>query len=455
MRGARDQRGSKVLIVDDDPEMCALLKDTLQDEGYSVDAAGSGAEALEKAACGQFDLVITDVQMKGIKGVELTRRLLRSDPELPIIIITAFGSIESAVESMKLGAYHYLTKPFRMEEITALVEKALKEKLLRRDMERSLEESQASFGFGNLIGESRVMREFFSLMRKVADTPANILISGESGTGKELVARAIHFESGRGGRPFVPLNCAAIPEALLESELFGHVRGAFTGAHSDKKGLLETAHGGTIFLDEISEMPLVTQAKLLRVLQDGEVRPVGGTRTVRVDARVLSATNRNLEEEIKSGSFREDLFYRLNVIHLRLPPLRERAEDIPLLAGHFIRKCAGRTGKEVKGITEAALKLLLNYSWPGNVRELENVIERAMILGRGKEIRPVDLPDTIRGWEEVVVEEALQERSSLDELERDYILKVLEETGGNKQRAAQILGIDRKTLYRKLEQYER
>ncbi|MEK6618431.1 MAG: sigma-54 dependent transcriptional regulator [Nitrospirota bacterium] len=445
-----------ILVVDDEPEMRALLQDVLQERGHHVTVAQSGREALKRLAEAECAVVLTDLRMKEMQGIELLGEIKRSYPDINVILMTAFGSVETAIEAMKQGAYDYLVKPIKNEELIRVTERAVREAALRREVNRLRREVHKEYSFHQILGKSKPMREVFDLIRRVADSPANVLITGESGTGKELVAKAIHYNSERRDAPFVPVNCAAIPETLLESELFGHVKGAFTDAKTDKRGLFEEAQKGTIFLDEISELPLMLQAKLLRVIQEREIRHVGATRVVPVDVRIIAATNLMLAEEVKAKRFREDLFYRLNVIEIRLPPLRERKEDIPLLVEAFLRKCAEASHKEVRGMTESALALLMDYPWPGNVRELENVIERAVTLARGEKIMPEDLPPAIQGarGERRVMDEATERTLPLQEVEKEYILRILEKTGGNKYQAAQVLGIDRKTLYRKLAEIE-
>jgi DNA-binding NtrC family response regulator len=441
-----------VLVVDDEPEMRALVQDVLQERGHHVTVAASGREALKRLAEQEYGVVLTDLRMKEMQGIELLAEIKHTYPDINVILMTAFGSVETAVEAMKQGAYDYLIKPIKTDELLHVTERAVREAALRREVNRLRREVHKEYSFHQILGKSKPMREVFDLIRRVADSPTNVLITGESGTGKELVAKAIHYNSERRDAPFVPVNCAAIPDTLLESELFGHMRGAFTDAKTDKRGLFEEAQKGTLFLDEISELPLLLQAKLLRAIQEREIRRVGATRPVSVDVRIIAATNLVLAEEVKSKRFREDLFYRLNVIEIRLPPLRERNEDIPLLVDAFLRKCAEASHKEPRGMTEAALALMMDYQWPGNVRELENVIERAMTLARGDKITPEDFPPTVQGargakW---VVDEAADRLLALQEVEKEYILKILEKTGGNKYQAAQTLGIDRKTLYRKL-----
>lgn len=441
-----------ILVVDDEPEMRALMRDVLQERGHQVTLAENGRDALKRLGEEDYVVVLTDLRMKGMEGIELLTEIKRAYPDMNVILMTAFGSVETAVEAMKQGAYDYLVKPVKTEELIRVTERAVREGTLRREVNHLRREVHKEYSFHQILGKSKPMREVFDLIRRVADSPTNVLITGESGTGKELVAKAIHYNSERRDGPFIPVNCAAIPEALLESELFGHMKGAFTDAKSDKRGLFEEAQKGTLLLDEISELPTLLQAKLLRAIQEREIRRVGSTRAVPVNVRIIAATNLNLSEEVKAKRFREDLYYRLNVIEIRLPPLRERREDIPLLVEAFLRKCAEASHKEVRGMTESALALLIDYPWPGNVRELENVIERAVILSRGERIVPEDLPPTITGTRggKRVMDEAAERTLPLEKVEREYILRILEKTGGNKYQAAQVLGIDRKTLYRKL-----
>jgi len=441
-----------ILVVDDEPDMRELLRDVLQERGCRVALAQSGREALKRLGEDEYAVVLTDLRMKEMEGIELLKEIKRSYPETNVIIMTAFGSVETAIEAMKQGAYDYLVKPIKTEELVRVTERALREAALRREVNHLRREVHKEYSFHQILGKSKPMREVFDLIRRVADSPTNLLITGESGTGKELVAKAIHYNSARRDAPFVPVNCAAIPEALLESELFGHMKGSFTDAKADKRGLFEEAQGGTLLLDEISELPLMLQAKLLRAVQEREIRRVGATRPTAVDVRIIAATNLALAEEVKEKRFREDLYYRLNVIELRIPPLRERREDILLLVDAFLHKLADTAHKAVRGISESALLLLLDYAWPGNVRELENVIERAVTLARGEKIVPEDLPPVVQGarGERRVIDEAEERTLPLHEMEKEYILRILEKTGGNKYQAAQVLGIDRKTLYRKL-----
>ena len=445
-----------ILIVDDDADMRELAYDMLKDRGHQVTMAGSGEEALKRLTEKDYAVVLTDLRMKGMQGLELLTQIKRDHPDINVILMTAFGSVETAVEAMKHGASDYLTKPVKKDELIRVVERVIREAALRREVSRLRREIRKEYSFHQILGKSKAIQAVFDLIRRVADSPTNVLITGESGTGKELVAKAIHYNSDRKDAPFIPVNCAAIPEQLLESELFGHMRGAFTDAKMDKRGLFEEAQKGTLFLDEISELPLMLQAKILRAIQEKEIRRVGATKPISVDVRIIAATNLNLGEEVKSRRFREDLYYRLNVIELKLPPLRERREDIPLLVEAFLKKCGEVRGKEVKGVGEAALAMLMDYAWPGNVRELENVIERAVTLSRGDKISPDDLPAAVQGarGDRRVLDEAAERTLPLHELEKEYIKKVLEKTGGNKYQAAHALGIDRKTLYRKLAEIE-
>jgi DNA-binding NtrC family response regulator len=445
-----------VLVVDDDADMRELAHDMLKDRGHQVSVSGSGEEALKRLAEEDYAVVLTDLRMKGMQGLELLAQIKRDHPDINVILMTAFGSVETAVEAMKHGASDYLTKPVKKDELVRVVERVIREAALRREVNRLRKEVHKEYSFHQILGKSKPIQAVFDLIRRVADSPTNVLITGESGTGKELVAKAIHYNSDRKDAPFVPVNCAAIPEQLLESELFGHMRGAFTDAKVDKRGLFEEAQKGTLFLDEISELPLMLQAKILRAIQEKEIRRVGATKPVSVDVRIIAATNLNLGEEVKNKRFREDLYYRLNVIELKLPPLRERREDIPLLVDAFLKKCSASSGKAVKGVSEAALAMLIDYTWPGNVRELENVIERAVTLSRGEKISPDDLPLAVQGarGDRRVLDEAAEKSLPLHEIEKEYIKKILDKTGGNKYQAAHALGIDRKTLYRKLAEIE-
>ena len=446
----------KILVVDDDADMRGLLSDVLESDGYRVGTAESGEKALQALAEEQYDLVLTDLRMKGMLGTALLSEIKHRYPDTGVILMTAFGTVETAIEAMKGGAMDYLIKPVKTDDVLRTAGRAAREVQLRREVTHLRREVYKEYSFHQILGKSRPMQEVFELIRRVADSPSNLLITGESGTGKELVAKAIHYNSDRRDRPFVAVNSAAIPEQLLESELFGHMRGAFTDAKADRPGLFEEAQKGTLFLDEISELPLMLQAKLLRAIQEREIRRVGSTKSIPVDVRIIAATNLNLADEVKAKHFREDLYYRLNVIEIRLPPLRDRRDDIPLLVEYFLHKCAKASRKPLQGVSESSLALLIDYSWPGNVRELENIIERAVTLARGEKIMPEDLPATVQGsrGDRRVLDDAAERTLPLQEVEWEYIKKILEKTGGNKYQAAQALGIDRKTLYRKLAEME-
>lgn len=447
------EKGSKVLVVDDDLGMCGMLSDVLKEEGFSVHTTGESFEASKILKKEEFDVIVTDLKMKGLKGLDLLEVAHKVAPMTPVIIITAFGTIESAIKAMKMGAYDYITKPFQMDEFVLTVRKALENRLLKKEVIRLRKEVESRYDFHQLIGKSPSMQKIYDLIERISDSSSNVLITGESGTGKELVAKAIHYNGVRKEGPFVAINCAAIPETLLESELFGYKKGAFTDAKSDKKGLIFEANEGTLFLDEITEMPLTLQAKLLRVIEEREVRPLGDTNSYPIDVRIISTSNRDIASLIQQGRFREDLYYRLKVIDIEMPPLRERKEDIPILVQHFIHKFSKELKKAVSSVSEDALKILLNYFWPGNVRELENIIQRAITLSQHEVILPDDLPASIiQKTDEKLFEKAMEEKFTLDQLEKEYVKRVLIETGGNKSKAAERLGLDRKTLYRKLEE---
>jgi DNA-binding NtrC family response regulator len=448
----------QLLVVDDDAAMRQLLASLFRDKGYPVEEAASADEALDRARDNEFDAVLSDIKMPGKTGIEMVGELRRIRPDTPVVLMTAFGSIDSAVEAMRAGAFDYITKPFEPEAVLLTVERALERRALEEENRRLRRAVDHTASFGELIGQSAAMHEVFALIRKVAAGRSSVLITGESGTGKEIVARTLHFHGARADRPFIPINCTAIPEGLLESELFGHVRGAFTGAHTSKRGLFEKANGGTLFLDEIGDMGLGLQSKLLRVLQDREIRPVGSTQSQKVDVRIIAATNKDLDREIRAGRFREDLYYRLNVIPIHIPPLRERPDDIPPLVEAFVRKHSeGRR----RVVSPAALERLMAHPWRGNARELENVIERALALAEGDEIGVGDLPpvgaEVAEATEsaEGLMRGAAEQRLSLRELEERYIDRILDLTGGNKVQASKILGIDRKTLYRRAERRAR
>jgi len=444
----------RILVVDDDSEMCGLLSDVLGNEGFSVSTATDGLGAVKKLKDEEFDVIVTDLKMKGLKGLDLLDEAQKISPITPVIIITAFGTIESAIKAMKMGAYDYITKPFQTEELLLTVKKALENRLLKKEVVRLKREVESRYHFHHLIGKSASMQKIYDLIERIRDTCSNVLILGESGTGKELVAKAIHYSGARKEEPFIAVNCAAIPDTLLESELFGYKKGAFTDAKQDKRGLIFEAHGGTLFLDEITEMPATLQAKLLRVIEEKKVRPLGDTNAYPIDVRVIATSNRDIPSLLQEQRFREDLYYRLKVIDIELPPLRERREDISLLVQHFINHFNSELKKEISDVSENVLQVLLNYSWPGNVRELENVIQRAMTLSRHDVLQAEDLPPILlRKEDEDLFEKGLKEKYTIDQLEREYIKKVLVEVNGNKSKAAEILGLDRKTLYRKLQEF--
>jgi DNA-binding NtrC family response regulator len=446
----------RVLIVEDDEAMRGFLLESLQRRELTVAAVATGAEALESISADEWDVVVTDLNMRGMDGLELCSRIVASRPDLPVLMITAFGSMDSAIAAIRAGAYDFLTKPFEIDALSLALDRAVRHRKLSEEVRRLRRSVDAASGFGEIEGESIAMRRLFDLLERVVETDSTVLVTGESGTGKELVARAIHRRSRRASGPFIAVNCSAIPETLMESELFGHARGAFTDARSARAGLFAESDGGTLFLDEIGEIPMTVQPKLLRALQERSVRGVGADREVPFDARIVAATNRDLESAIAEGRFREDLFFRVNVIHVEVPPLRSRGGDVLLLAQRFVRQFAARAQKPVHGIGAGAADLLLAYDWPGNVRELQNAIERAVALTRLDEITPEDLPERIRFWKRshlVVAADDPAELVAMEEVERRYILRVLEAVAGNKTLAAKILGFDRKTLYRKLERY--
>ena len=444
----------RILIAEDDPDLRDLLQDELEECGYETIVATDGRKALSVLERSQesIDLLLTDIRMPGLSGDELLTRCRDLRPEVPVIVITAFGSVEQAVELVKAGAFQYLTKPFGTEDWLATIADALARTMAQREQARLRREMRVTSEV--IVGASRQMQDLFKLVNRAARSTSTVLITGESGTGKELVARSIHQMSQRAGQ-FIAVNCAAIPTELMESELFGHTGQAFTGARQPRAGLFESADGGTIFLDEIGEMPLALQPKLLRVLQEGTVRRIGADREREIDLRVIAATNRDLEKEVREGRFREDLFWRLNVIHLHLPPLRERPFDIPLLVEHFLHKITEKAGIPSPHIPQETLAILTAYHWPGNARELENAIERAVALAEGGTLHPEDLPDRIRqqAGTTTLLTRSKEQRLTLHDLEREYILDTLRSTGGNKSRAAEILGVDRRTLHRKLDEY--
>lgn len=448
-----------ILIVDDESSVRKALEKFLSGLGYKTFVAASGEEAIKIAEDEVIDLALVDLVMPGIDGVELIKRLKDIDQKIVCIVITAFGTITSAVNAMKAGAYHYLTKPFELDDICSLVATALEHKNLKEENRILKQQLKAKYKFDNIVGNSPEIVGMFELMEKVADTDSTVLILGESGTGKELVANAIHYNSRRSTMPMITVNCGAIPEELLETELFGHIKGSFTGAHVTKLGKFDAANGGTIFLDEIGDMSLKLQVKILRVLQERRFEPVGSTKTHEIDVRVIAATNQNLEEAVKQKRFREDLFYRLNVIPIKIPALRERKSDLPLLIQHFIQKYNKENQKHVEGFNKAALEMLIDYQWPGNIRELENLVERVVVLKPKGEITEADLPDTfitktshsVKRTSDICSKlSKVSFKDAVEEYETQLIMQALETTGGNKNKAAELLGLNRTTLVEKI-----
>jgi len=446
------QTSAQILVVDDNEDMVRLLAEQLSDAGYGVETATSGVQAVAAIRKQVFDAVVSDLRMGKVDGFDVLEAVREVDPAIPVLIMTAFGGVEGAVEAMKKGAYHYFTKPFRIEEMRLALQRALADRRLRDEVRLLRQTSGVFHGFGSLIGRSAPMQALYEKLQRLSSSSAPVLLRGESGSGKELVARALHFEGTRRGGPFTAINCSALPSTLLESELFGHVRGAFTGAHAHHRGLFVEADGGTLFLDEIGDMPLELQAKLLRVLEGGEVRPVGAATARKVDVRVVAATHQPLEERVAQRQFREDLFYRLNVLPVQVPPLRERPEDIPLLVEHFLARSRHRNAAaQVQRFSVEAMRALASLPWPGNVRELENLIERVVLLG-DKELADFELlRQHAPGLEAAThpLEVAKREMTTLRQLESDYIAWVIARCGGNKTRAAEILGIDVSTIHRR------
>ncbi|MBI5598183.1 MAG: sigma-54-dependent Fis family transcriptional regulator [Deltaproteobacteria bacterium] len=460
----------RIMVVDDEKSMREFLDIMLRKEGYDVESFASVEPAVERFRATPSDLVITDLKMPGPSGVHLLKELKGIRDDVMVIVITAYASVDSAIEAMKAGAYDYFTKPFNVEEIKLNIKRALNVRMLERENVLLKKDLKSRYGFGNLVGTSRKMAEIYGLIMSVAATRANVFITGESGTGKELAARAIHAESPRKDKPFVTVNCGAIPESLVESELFGYVRGAFTGAYADKAGLAEMADGGTLFLDEITELPLNLQVKLLRFIQEKSFRRVGGTADVSVDMRLIAATNREIEEEVREGRFREDLYYRLNVIRIDIPPLRERPEDIAPLARYFLKKYNKELGKDIKRISEEALKLLMDYHYSGNVRELENAIERAVTLETKDFIGAASLPPSIRNSRDAsasnpdlpgnpaaggaaILPDGMDLEATVSEFEKRIIGEALRKAGGVKKKAAELLGISFRSIRYKLNKY--
>jgi two-component system response regulator PilR (NtrC family) len=454
---------ARILVVDDETSIREFLQIMLKRERMDVDLAENGRVAWDKLQNEQYDLIISDIQMPEMSGIELLGKVKERDPGASVLMITAFGSTETAVEAMKLGAFDYLSKPFKIDDVKIRIEKALENKTLVQDNVRLRKEVGEKYQFSSIIGQAPSMLRIFELIRRVGPTPSNILVTGESGTGKELIAKALHYNSPLAPGPFISVNCGAIPENLIESEMFGHVKGSFTGAVADKKGYFESADGGTLFLDEIGELPMHLQSSLLRALADGTFYPVGGSEPIKTNVRIVAATNRDLEVEISKGNFREDLYFRLNVIHIKAPALRERKDDIPLLVGHFVEKFSKKFGKDVQSVTQETMDLLGAYNFPGNVRELENVIERMMALESGQSLMPEGLPDFIREPLKPKLDALANTLTwnasgvKLDDIlanvEREYLLKALHQTGGTKRDAARLLSISMRSMRYRLEKF--
>jgi two-component system response regulator HydG len=446
----------RILVVDDDRSMGTLLEEALARRGFDAAWRSSADEALTTLQSRDFDVVVTDLNMRGMNGIELCGRVVENRPDVPVIVVTAFGSMDTAIGAIRAGAYDFLTKPIDLDTLTLALERAIAHRSLREEVKRLRAAVADSRRFDEILGASPAMLAVYDLLDRIADAEASVLITGESGTGKELVARALHRRGRRKAGPFVAINCAAMPETLLESELFGHSKGAFTDAAQARTGLFVQANGGILLLDEIGEMPLGLQPKLLRALQERTVRPIGSTTEVPFDVRIVATTNRDLESAIEERTFREDLYYRINVVHVALPPLRARGSDVLLLAQQFAAHFATVAGKSMRGISTEAAEKLLGYTWPGNVRELRNTVERAVALARYETIVVEDLPEKISSYRRshvVVASDDPSELVPMEEVERRYILRVLEAVGGNKTIASQVLGLDRKTLYRKLDRY--
>jgi two-component system response regulator PilR (NtrC family) len=451
---------ARILVVDDERSMREVLFSMLKNEGYDVTVAEGGEAAIEAVRRETFDAIITDVRMPKVDGLQVLKAAKELSPSTVVIMITAFGSSETAVEAMKLGAYDYITKPFKYDEVTLNIKRALERKRLRDENLNLKRRLETQYRFENIVGKSAKIVEVFDTIRKIADSHSTVMITGESGTGKELVAQAIHVNSQRRDKPFISVNCGAIPEGLMESELFGHVKGAFTGAVVNKVGLFSAADCGTLFLDEITEIPALLQVNLLRAIQEREIRRVGDTKDMKVDVRLIAATNKDLEAAVGDGTLREDLFYRLNVIPIHLPSLRERVEDIPLLVAHFLQKFGKELGKEVRGVSPEVLALLEQYHWPGNIRELENVVERALVLGTGDILTVDSLPESVRrqpqprGMDLDLPEAGLDLDATLDQIERRLLEKALERTKGVQTRAAELLRLSFRQFRYKLQKHK-
>ncbi|MBI5251416.1 MAG: sigma-54-dependent Fis family transcriptional regulator [Desulfomonile tiedjei] len=444
----------RLLVVDDEPSMREFLEILLSQEGYQVSTAATGEEGFKIYRSQEHDLILTDVKMPGMSGLDLIREIHSLDPSVPIIAVTAYASADDAIRAVREGAYDYLSKPFQVEDLRIIIRNALETSRLRKENQELKRSIQGRGSFANIVGKSPQMQEIFNFVEKVAPSKAGVLIIGESGTGKELIAKAIHCHSPRRNKPFITINCTAIPENLLESEMFGHQRGSFTGAIANKAGLVETAHTGTLFLDEVGEIPLSIQAKLLRFLQEHEFRRVGSTDEKKIDVRIIAATNKKLEKELEKGTFREDLYYRLNVIRIHVPPLREREEDIPLLIDHFVKKFSAEQGKKIQKVSSLAMRVLCNYNFPGNVRELENVIERCVTLEPSDQLTAENLPAKLTESSGVsapsgdldIPPDGIDLDRALDNMERKLITRAMEITGGNRSRAARLLGISFRSL---------
>lgn len=450
---------TKILVVDDDPGHLVSVRTIIRSWGYGVETADDGSVAVDMVKSTPMDLILMDVRMTQMGGIEALRQIKVYNPTIPVIIMTAYSSVDSAVEAIKSGAYEYLIKPLDFEVLKLTIERASEHAGLKEENRALKEHLQSDYDIANIIGRSQPMKKLIEMMSMVAPSEATVLITGDSGTGKELIARSLHFNSPRKDKPLVVVNCAAITETLLESELFGHEKGSFTGADKRREGRFMQAASGTIFLDEIGETSSTMQAKLLRVLQEKEIQRVGGEETLKVDVRIVAATNRDLEKEVAEGNFREDLFYRLNVMPLNVPPLKERREDVPLLAQHFLTKFSDKNRKAIKGLVPLAMDMLVNYDWPGNVRELENAIERAVILATGEHITEAQLPLNItEQYEDLEIRptgttQILDGTHSLEDIEKEAILAALNGSNGNKAEAARRLGVTRKTLHNKLKSY--
>ena len=451
-----DRSKGSILIVDDERAMGGFLEQGLQAIGFSAEARTSSRDALERLTRGDFDAVVTDLRMPGVDGHQLCREIAARYPDIPVIVLTAFGTYETAVEAMRAGAYDFFSKPVELDALAIGLLRAIERRSLRREVQRLRRSLDETRGFGDIVGESAAMQSVYALLERISASVASVLITGESGTGKEVVARTLHRRGLHPSGPFVAINCAAMPEALLEAELFGYEKGAFTDAKTSRAGLFAEANGGTLFLDEIGDMPIGLQAKILRAIQERTTRPIGGRREAPFDARIIAATNRDLQMLIEEGGFREDLFFRINVIQVDLPPLRARGGDVLLLAQRFLESIAQRARKNISGIDGAAAGKLLSYAWPGNVRELQNCIERAVALARYDLITVADLPESIvqfRASHVVLSARDPTELVTLEEMERRYVLRVLEAVGGNRSRAARALGLDRTSLWRRLDRY--